>query len=104
MIKTIKTLFSKFDLKPKDQGKITLFANKGEAIVFWLSIAGLIFLAIVSGFRYLTNKQSALEKSFRQELITRIEALENQSRAVQSQNDSLRKELENLERHFNTEN
>ncbi len=104
MIKTIKALFSKFDLKPKDQGKINLFANKGEAIVFWLSIAGLIFLAIVSGFRYLTNKQSALEKSFRQELITRIEALENQSRVVQSQNDSLRKELENLGRRLNTEN
>ena len=95
---------TKFDFKPKKSSKITLFANKAEAIVFWLSLAGLIFLGIISLSRFLTNKQSKLEVDFRRDLVTRIETLEDQSRMMKSQNDSLRKELENLERHLNTEN
>ncbi|TDJ03751.1 MAG: hypothetical protein E2O76_00575 [Caldithrix sp.] len=95
---------TKFDFKPKNSSKITLFANKAEAIVFWLSLAGLIFLGIISLSRFLTNKQSKLEVDFRRDLVTRIETLEDQSRMMKSQNDSLRKELENLERHLNTEN
>ncbi|TDI92204.1 MAG: hypothetical protein E2O77_05345 [Caldithrix sp.] len=95
---------TKFDFKPKNSSKITLFANKAEAIVFWLSLAGLFFLGIISLSRFLTNKQSKLEVDFRRDLVTRIETLEDQSRMMKSQNDSLRKELENLERHLNTEN
>jgi len=95
---------TKFDFKPKNSSKITLFANKAEAVVFWLSLAGLIFLGIISLSRFLTNKQSKLEVDFRRDLVTRIETLEDQSRLMKSQNDSLRKELENLERHLNTEN
>ncbi len=95
---------TKFDFKPKNSSKITLFANKAEAVVFWLSLAGLIFLGIISLSRFLTNKQSKLEVDFRRDLVTRIETLEDQSRMMKSQNDSLRKELENLERHLNTEN
>lgn len=95
---------TQFDFKPKNSSKITLFANKAEAVVFWLSLAGLIFLGIISLSRFLTNKQSKLEVDFRRDLVTRIETLEDQSRMMKSQNDSLRKELENLERHLNTEN
>ncbi len=87
---------TKFDLKPKDSSKITLFANKAEAIVFWLSLAGLIFLGIISLSRFLTNKQSELETDFRRDLVIRIETLEEQNRVMKSQNDSLKQEVQNL--------
>ena len=89
-------MIKKFDLKPQDNSKITLFANKAEAIVFWLSMAGLIFLGIVSLSRYLTNKQSELETDFRQNLVTRIEILEGQNRMMKSQNDSLKQQMQSL--------
>jgi hypothetical protein len=89
-------LFKKFDLKPQDKSKITLFANKAEAIVFWLSLAGLIFLGIISLSRFLTNKQSELETDFRRDLVIRIETLEEQNRVMKSQSDSLKQQLQNL--------
>ena len=89
-------MFKKFDLKPQDKSKITLFANKAEAIVFWLSLAGLIFLGIISLSRFLTNKQSELETDFRRDLVTRIETLEEQNRVMKSQSDSLKQQLQNL--------
>jgi len=82
-------LSTKFDFKPKESSKITLFANKAEAIVFWLSVAGLIFLAIISTFRYLNNRTIEFDEAFREDLLMRLEA-------VEAQNDSLRKELQNL--------
>ena len=42
----------KYDLKPEDQRKVKLFAHRGEAIVFWMSLGALIFLVIISLFRY----------------------------------------------------
>ena len=87
---------TQFDFKPKDSSKITLFANKAEAIVFWLSLAGLIFLGIISLSRFLTNKQSELETDFRRDLVIRIETLEEQNRVMKSQNDSLKQEVQNL--------
>ncbi len=89
-------MFKKFDLKPQDKSKIALFANKAEAIVFWLSLAGLIFLGIISLSRFLTNKQSELETDFRRDLVIRIETLEEQNRVMKSQNDSLKQEVQNL--------
>jgi len=89
-------LFKKFDLKPQDKSKIALFANKAEAIVFWLSLAGLIFLGIISLSRFLTNKQSELETDFRRDLVIRIETLEEQNRVMKSQSDSLKQQLQNL--------
>ena len=87
---------TKFDFKPKDSSQITLFANKAEAIVFWLSLAGLIFLGIISLSRFFTNKQSELETDFRRDLVTRIETLEEQNRVMKSQSDSLKQQLQNL--------
>ena len=89
-------MLNKFDFKPKDSSKITLFANKAEAIVFWLSLAGLIFLGIISLSRFLTNKQAELETDFRRDLVTRIETLEEQNRVMKSQSDSLKQHLKNL--------
>lgn len=42
----------KYDLKPEDQRKVKLFAHRGEAVVFWISLAALIFLILISLFRY----------------------------------------------------
>ena len=89
-------MFKKFDLKPQDKSKIALFANKAEAIVFWLSLAGLIFLGIISLSRFLTNKQSELETDFRRDLVIRMETLEEQNRVMKSQSDSLKQQLQNL--------
>ena len=89
-------MFKKFDLKPQDKSKIALFANKAEAIVFWLSLAGLIFLGIISLSRFFTNKQSELETDFRRDLVTRIETLEEQNRVMKSQSDSVKQQLQNL--------
>ncbi len=89
-------MLNKFDFKPKDSSKITLFGNKAEAIVFWLSLAGLIFLGIISLSRFLTNKQSELETDFRRDLVIRIETLEEQNRVMKSQSDSLKQQLQNL--------
>lgn len=90
-------------MKPQDNSKITLFANKAEAIVFWLSLAGLFFLGIISLSRYLTNKQSELEKDFRQSLVNRITTLEKQNELIKSQNDSLKQEMQNLKNQINAD-
>lgn len=90
-------MIGKFDFKPRSSEKISLFANKAEAIVFWLSIAGLIFLAIVSTFRYLNNRTMQLDKAFQEDLLIRLEAVETQT-------DSLRKELQNLNSLLNGKN
>lgn len=95
-------MFKRFDLKPKDQSKITLFANKAEAIVFWLCITGLVFLGIVSFFRYLGNRQSVANKKFREELLIRVQVLEEQNQAIRGQTDSLQTELQNLKIDMNT--
>lgn len=87
----------KFDLKVQDPAKITLFANKAEAIVFWLSVAGLIFLAIVSLFRYLSNRRAELDESIRKELLMRIERLEDQNERLNSRMDSLQTQLQSLD-------
>lgn len=87
----------KFDLKPQSSERITLFANKAEAIVFWLAAAGLIFLAIVSLFRYLTYKELQPGEQFQKEIVLKTEQLENQNQMLRNQIDSLRTEIERLE-------
>lgn len=90
-------MLQKFDLTPRNSDRITLFANKAEAIVFWLAIAGLLFLAIVSLFRYLTNKQLETGEKFRSQIVRKIESLETQNQSLQNQIDSLKTEIETLQ-------
>ncbi len=89
----------KFDFKPKDQTKITLFANKGEAIVFWVSVAALLFLAMLFVFRYFTGQQTeAIYQQFRdsrQEMMMKIEELEEENDIIQQKVDSLEAVLKN---------
>jgi hypothetical protein len=51
----------KIDWKPTSDAKVKLFANYGEAIVFWLSLAGLLFLAILVIFRYSYLRSAKIE-------------------------------------------
>lgn len=82
-----------FDLEPQDKRKITLFANKAEAIVFWLCIAGLIFVGIVSFFRYLGSAGIEADEEFRQETLSRIRQLEEKNTMLESRVDSLESQL-----------
>jgi len=85
----------KIDLKPADTSRVTLFANKAEAIVFWLSLAGLIFLAIVSVFRYYNNKTYALQASDKHLLLQKISQLQATTQEQIQLIDSLKQEIEN---------
>ena len=40
-----------YSLKPLEKSRVRLFANSGEAVVFWLALAGILFLAIISVYR-----------------------------------------------------
>jgi uncharacterized protein YceH (UPF0502 family) len=82
-----------FDLQPKNKRKISLFANKAEAIVFWLCIAGLIFLGIVSFFRYLGAAATEADKKFRRETQIRIRQLEEENSRLEARLDSLEAQL-----------
>ncbi|GAB4376149.1 MAG: hypothetical protein Kow0042_22130 [Calditrichia bacterium] len=90
-------MIPKFDLKPRNDSKIVLFANKGEAVVFWISVAAVLFLAVLYIFRYFTFKDMparlATMKSEQQQLILEIDYLKEQNQKLQKQLDSLAAEL-----------
>lgn len=87
-------MFTTIDFKPRDRGKITLFANTAEAIVFWLSLGGLVFLGIITLFRYFTAEKTAHDYST---LVARQAELntawESRSSLMNAQIDSLKIEL-----------
>ncbi len=84
----------KVSFTPADRSKITLFANKGEAIVFWISVAGLIFLAIIVTFRYFTVSSM---RDARSALLERQIQLQMQVEELQKQNDIFRNKLQELQ-------
>jgi len=90
-------MYSKINFKPVDKTPINLFANKGEAIVFWLSLAGLLFLGIISLFRYLNAdliRENYREKEIAVEQFqTEIESLKTQQQKYQNQVRSLQERL-----------
>ena len=94
--------------------KVRLFANSAEAIVFWLSIGGLIFLALISFYRanYLQsiiNQYNSLGKNINP-IVLKLEelTLENDSlrksqdslliklNDMKKEDESLKKDIENL--------
>jgi len=95
-------VLSRANLKARDESKITLFANKGEAIVFWLSVAGLIFLAIISVFRYYSNKSLYMSESEKQTLLSKVDNLERTNQLYLSQLDSLKTVLHHNEMQIHT--
>lgn len=87
-------MFTTIDFKPRDRSKITLFANSAEAIVFWLSLGGLVFLAIITLFRYFTAESMGRDygalAAQQEELSSRWQ---NQSARMNAEIDSLKIEL-----------
>ena len=88
----------KIEFKPRNQTKVYMFENRGEAIVFWLCIAGLLILTFFTVFRYYSvNKLKVTYGTLQTSstpILSRIEKLENQSIKLTSQTDSLRMELQ----------
>lgn len=81
------------DIKPQDPSKLVLFANKGEAAVFWLSLAGLIFLTMLTVFRYFNYQRAdrnLLAFETRQnQIFTQLEQIERQELTFAVQIDTL---------------
>jgi hypothetical protein len=89
----LKSLLPRIDFKPEDQTPITLFSNWGEAVVFWLSITGLIFLVILSVIRYFSVRQIDLDyrdlEKTQDTLVLKIEEVEQENRAYLQKIDSI---------------
>lgn len=83
----------KYDLKPQDQRKVKLFAHRGEAIVFWLSLGALIFLAIISLFRYFYLDKISDQYN---KLVGEAHPIIFQLKEIKAQNESLQDEQASL--------
>ena len=75
--------------EPKKTKKVKLFAHKGEAVVFWICLAALVFLAITSLFRYFYLDKVAKEYNKR---VGEAHPIVLQLNELQAENDSLRQE------------
>jgi hypothetical protein len=90
------------DLKPRDNSKIALFANKGEAIVFWVSVAGLVFLGMIVLSRHFMAKR-IIDKydtyvSGLEDLSQEVDSLKTQNALYMNQIDSLKKLIQQVQR------
>jgi hypothetical protein len=83
----------KINFKPRNNQKISLFAHWGEALVFWISISGLVLLAIITIVRAIdrsnTRKSFQELRNEQQQVYQKIELLEKQNETFIKQNDSL---------------
>ena len=104
-------MLSRVDFSPASRARVKLFANWGEAMVFWLSLGGLLFLAIVSGFRYATKQLVAtdfrsLERSQRalvaevRRLTSEKETIEEQLRVIHARLDTSQVHLAQAQSEF----
>ena len=73
-----------------DSAKNTFFANRGEKVVFWASVAGLLLVTTLTGFRYFTSKR--MEQSSRQieHLEFAVDSLQIEIAAYKAVLDSMR--------------
>jgi len=92
----------KYDLVPKNQTRVKLFANKAEAIVFWLCIAGLLFLAFLFVFRYfiLTQLESDISESFKSDVTKRVDDLERQNEQLLKELKEIRKKMDEIDKNI----
>lgn len=71
-----------------------MFADRGEAIVFWISVAGLIFLAIIVLFRYFSARRLDVAhrslQTTQTELRVRIDDLEEKNERLEISLENLR--------------
>ncbi len=92
----------KYNLKPEKKSKVRLFANSGEAIVFWLSIGGLIFLAIISIYRVnylqsIINQYNSIGENINP-VILKLEKLELENDSLRQTQDGLLKKIEHMKK------
>jgi len=96
-LKESLAVFAKVELKPEDDSKVTLFADKGEAIVFWLCLTGLAFLTILSVVKYSSAKDQNIKyqkvEATQVELTAKIDSLNNQNKVYVSQIEILNEKL-----------
>ncbi len=78
---------------PKKIEKVKLFAHKGEAVVFWICLTALVFLAITSLFRYFYLDKVVKEYST---LSGEAHPIVLQLNKLQAENDSLMLEQDSL--------
>lgn len=83
----------KFQFKPADDRTVALFGHWGEAIVFWLSLAGFLIFSTIAMIRWHDNgrtrqiiEQYALDQ---QAMQAEIVTLQNQLTNLQELYDSL---------------
>ena len=83
----------KFQFKPADDRTVALFGNWGEAIVFWLSLAGFLIFSTIAMIRWQDNgrtrriiEQFALDQ---QVIQAQIVTLQNQVTNLQESNSAL---------------
>ncbi len=98
LVRSVKGLFSRLNFEPEDSSKITLFANRAEAIVFWLCISGLVFLGIIVLFRYLTAKNITGDhkslQAVQQELRMEVDSLRSQNQMLAQQMEDMQVRLQ----------
>ena len=90
----------RFDLKPAGERRISLFANWGEAIVFWLSLSGLVLLGLITLLKWVDRHQTrAAVEAYSRELVVlagRMDTLASANDQLQRDNDAIRQEYETL--------
>jgi hypothetical protein len=87
----------KIDFKPQSDRKISLFKNWGEAVVFWLCLAGVILIVIITIVKWIDHSKTRNVfhelRTEQQQVLQKIELLEKQNRILKQQADSLKTEL-----------
>ena len=87
----------KIDFKPQSDRKISLFKNWGEFVVFWLCLAGVILIVIITIVRWIDHSKTRNTfhelRTEQQQVLQKIELLEKQNRLLKEQADSLSAEL-----------
>lgn len=91
----------RFDFKPSSSSKVKLFANSGEAIVFWLCVAALIFLAIITFYRsyylkMIVDEYHSLGENINPILI-QMQILESEKDSLSQQQDHLKTKVRVLQ-------
>jgi uncharacterized protein HemX len=73
--------------------KSTFFANKGEKVVFWTSVVGLLLVVLLSGINYLRSTEARTTTARINQLQVGVDSLLTQQHAYESLIDSLRNEI-----------
>jgi hypothetical protein len=79
--------------KQLGNAKSSFFANKGEKVVFWTSVVGLLLVVLLSGINYLRSTEAKTTTARMNQLQVGVDSLLAQQHAYESLVDSLRNEI-----------